>query len=210
MASTSTNNNKRTAERGEEHKRSKSLRYDELVGIVEYSSPSSVHCVAFNLEPSVSLIPNRLEYSEEETEDLWYSALEKQAMIHGALKSASAMNPNDALARGLESLTYTGSMTRRAHRFRTVSAILREQARQKQIYGNAIPPNSDELLCQAVVHISRSCQAMANERAFQDEIDVFPELDLTATQSDDKGGDDNVLTQTMRVFSFGWFKADPQ
>jgi hypothetical protein len=212
MASTSNsnNNNKRIAERDEHHERRKSLRSDELVSIVEYSSPRNVHCVAFNMEPSVSLIPNRCEYSEEEADDLWYSALEKQAMIHGALKSASAMNANDAMARGLEALTYAGSMARRAHRFRTLSAVLREQERQKRIHGSTIPPNSDELLSQAVVHISRRCQEMANERAFQDEIEVFPELTITRTLSKDKGDGDNVLTQTLRVFSFGWLTADPQ
>ena len=211
MATTSTNSNKRTAERSEEHTRRKSLKSEELESIVEYSTPRQVYCVAFDLEPCVALIPSRLEYSEEEVEDMWYSALEKQAMIHGALKSASAMNPDDSMARGLEALTCAGSMSRQAHRRRTLSAVLREQERQKRFHGDSIPPNSDELLSHAVGHISRRCQEMANERAYQDEIEVFPELKLaTIAPEDSADREATMLTQTLRVFSFGWLTTDPQ
>ena len=215
---TATNmNNKRTAEQTEECKRrkwSESLLKSDDSTADDHSTPvyRSVPCVVFNLEPTVSLIPNRLEYTEEEAEDIWYSGIEKQAMIQGALKSASDMHPSDALARGLESLTYAGSMARRAHRFRPVSAVLREQERQKQRHGDTIPPNSDELLCQSVAHLSARCQESANQRAYQDELAAFPEkgADLKLMHSNTKG--DTVLSQTLRAFTFGWLTnmAEPQ
>lgn len=134
-------------------------------------------------------IEDRLDYTEDQREDLWYNRYEKQAMMEGSLKAAVDLSPSDYEARGLEAFTYEGSQSRRENRQRYVALILREQARQKmkqnQKDGNttttaAVDHCNDywEVLASAAVHISRPCQERAIAVGHLDEVEVFPQWHL--------------------------------
>ncbi|CAB9496948.1 expressed unknown protein [Seminavis robusta] len=220
-------NNKRPAEQADDCKRRKLPEEDDDDDddCIMFSAARPVHCVVFDLEPNILFIPNRLEYTEEQAEDIWYSRMEKHAMIQGAMKSACDMHPEEEGARGLEPFTWIGATSRRDHRQRTVGAVLREQARQKQYNKEC----DDELLYRASTNTSQRCQELANARGYMDQVAVFPlqlqQLPSSHDDNDNDNDDDNKANhnagggtvlkgfkQTLRGLSFGWLgtTADPQ
>lgn len=135
------------------------------------SSSSMSPCVCFDQEVRVRWVPNRLDYTAEERDELWYCRMEKQAMLEGSLKAAVDLSPDDRMARGLEAFTFEGCMMRRENRQRAAAAILREQARQKRLSTK----NGADVLARAAEHITRSCQERANAIGHADEVEAFPQ-----------------------------------
>ena len=117
-------------------------------------------------------IPRRDDLTMEEALGVWYTVIEKHAMMEGALKVAADLKPEDVAARGLEYYTSAGYHRIQSNRDRSVAAVLKEQARQKQ---RDVRANNDELMSECYQRITRPCQLQATSQGKLDEVEAYPQ-----------------------------------
>jgi hypothetical protein len=117
-------------------------------------------------------IPCREDVSMEEALDVWYTSIEKHAMMDGALKVAADLRPQDPAGRGLEYHTNSGFYHIQTNRDRSVAAVLKDQAWYKR---RNVKERIEDLIRDSYQRISIPCHEQATVRGKLDEVEAFPQ-----------------------------------